>query len=155
MDQFNLKIFCKNCGISLLSHISVPSSLTLHLHRTCQAPNASESKMLRDVLLQAGSDLAQLDSEIDQVQAVLEALRQKREALLKFTAEHNAILAPICRLPLELLTDIFVRCLSSLPCRGERVNAKRWQRFSSLIDLSGPLEGSQSMSASLKDLSPR
>ncbi|KIM79566.1 hypothetical protein PILCRDRAFT_26422, partial [Piloderma croceum F 1598] len=73
-------------------------------------PNAFESKMLRDVLLQAGSDLAQLDSEIDRVQAVREALCQKRQALLKFIAEHNAILAPIRRLPPELLTDIFARC---------------------------------------------
>ena len=111
MDQSNLTIFCKNCGIFLLSHISVPSSRTPHLHRTYQAPNASESKILRDVLLQAGSDLAQLDSEIDQVRAVqVEALREKREALLKFTAEHSAIFSPICRLPLELLTDILAHC---------------------------------------------
>src|SRR5882724_9078268 len=106
----NLKILCKNCAISLSSHISVPSSPTSRLHRTCQAPSASETKSLREVLLQAGSDLARLDSEIDQVQAALEVLRQKREALFKFTVEHNAILAPIRRLPLELLTDVFARC---------------------------------------------
>ena len=64
---------------------------------------------------QAGSDLVQLDSEINQVQAVLEALHQKREALLMFTAEHNAILAPIRRLPLELLIDIFIRCSPPSP----------------------------------------
>jgi hypothetical protein len=85
----NLKILCKNCAISFSSHISVPSSPTSHLHRTCQAPSASETKGLREVLLQAGSDLARLDSEIDRMQAALEALRQKREALLKFTAEHR------------------------------------------------------------------
>jgi hypothetical protein len=218
----NLKILCKNCAISLLSHISVPSSPTPHLHCTCQAPSASETKSLREVLLQAGSDLARLDSEMDQMQAALEALRQKREALLKFTAEHDTILAPIRRLPLELLTDIFARCsppltlweeqgapllcaqvcagwrkaavatqrlwssirvsyhgclnmslfetwlsranscalsVSIICRRGERVDAERWQRFSSLIDLvvghCDHWKVVQSMSAPFEDLSLR
>jgi hypothetical protein len=39
---------------------------------------------------------------------LLDELRRKRKSLLNFLAEQNTILAPIRRLPAEILAEIFV-----------------------------------------------
>src|ERR1700691_2384447 len=54
----------------------------------------------------------QLDDDISRIQMLLDELRQTREPLHKFIAEQNTILAPICRLPAEILAEIFVLCMN-------------------------------------------
>jgi hypothetical protein len=42
---------------------------------------------------------------------ILDALRHKREVLSQFIIEHDALLALIRRLPMEILTKIFILCM--------------------------------------------
>ena len=74
-------------------------------------PDASEAFVLRETLLHANSDLNELHGDIIHIQAILDELRRKRESLRKFTIQHVAFLAPIRRLPAEILIEIFVLCL--------------------------------------------
>ena len=66
---------------------------------------------LRAALRDATSDLHELDDDIAHVQAVLEDLRRKREALQEFAIKHDAFLAPIRQLPAEILAEIFIYCM--------------------------------------------
>src|ERR1700691_404014 len=94
---------CKNCGCPLVQQITIPSSPTPHLHRTLHPPDASETVIIRETMSHARPYLAELDDEIARMQAVLDDLRRKREELHKFSVEHDAFLAPIRRLPSEIL----------------------------------------------------
>ena len=111
MGPHNPNILCKNCGTSLTHDISVPSSPAPHLHRTIQAPDASEFISIRETLSYAKPDLHQLDDDIKRMQTVLGELQRKRRELHKFILEHDAFLAPVRLLPLEILTEIFVLCM--------------------------------------------
>ena len=55
--------------------------------------------------------LRELDDDIAHVQAVLDELLRKRKPLCKFINEQNTILAPIRRLPAEILIEIFMLCM--------------------------------------------
>ncbi|KAF5364417.1 hypothetical protein D9758_010685 [Tetrapyrgos nigripes] len=54
--------------------------------------------------------LSQYTQEIDQHCAALEALEKQRDSVLQTKAIRQALLAPICRLPVELLGEIFSWC---------------------------------------------
>ena len=112
-DQPNLILRCKTCGTPVHSNKTIPPSPTPHLLRTIQAPNASEAIRLREALRHATPVVHQLDDDISHVQMLLDELRRKRELLRKFITDHNAILAPIRRLPAEILAEIFVLCMNS------------------------------------------
>jgi hypothetical protein len=75
-------------------------------------PNASEAPILQKALRHANSDIHELHGDIAHIQAILDELRLKRKSLRKFTVEHNAFLAPIRRLPAEILIEIFMLCMS-------------------------------------------
>ena len=89
----------------------MPYSPTPHLHRTIQAPDATEIINLRKALRYATPILHELDDDIAHVQAVLDKLRRKREPLRKFITKQNTILAPIRRVPTEILIEIFILCM--------------------------------------------
>ncbi|KIM77201.1 hypothetical protein PILCRDRAFT_12204 [Piloderma croceum F 1598] len=103
---------CKACRAPVNSHKIIPPSPTPHLHRTIQMPNASEASILQKALRHANSDLHELHGDIAHIQAILDKLRLKRKSLRKFTIEHDAFLAPIRRLPAEILIEIFMLCMN-------------------------------------------
>ena len=111
MAHLGSNILCRACGTSLTDWISLPSSPTPHLHRTFQAPDATEATSIREVLAHAKPQLAQLDGEITQLREVLDELRQMRKVLRNFTKGHNTFLAPMRCSPSEVLTYIFALCL--------------------------------------------
>ncbi|KIM80375.1 hypothetical protein PILCRDRAFT_89650 [Piloderma croceum F 1598] len=108
----NLQLRCKTCDTPVHSRKTIPPSPAPHLLRTIQAPNATEAIHLREALRLANPIVHQLDDDIPHVQMLLDELRRKRELLLKFIAEQNAIVAPIRRLPAEILAEIFVLCMN-------------------------------------------
>jgi F-box-like len=75
-------------------------------------PDASEASIVRKALQYANSDLCELHGDIASVQAILDELRLKRQSLRKFTIEQDAFLAPIRRLPAEILIEIFMLCIN-------------------------------------------
>ena len=108
----NLQFRCKSCDTPVHSHKTIPPSPAPHLFRTIQAPNATEAIRLREALQLAIPVVHQLDDDISHVQMLLDELRRKRKPLQKFIAEQNTILAPIRRLPAEILAGIFVLCMN-------------------------------------------
>lgn len=106
-------MICKNCGTPATFDQPTPPSPTPHLYRKIQAPDQSEGISLRKALRDVESDLREIDNDITRVQAVLEELHRKREARHRFTIEHDAFLAPVRRLPPEILAKIFVICMPS------------------------------------------
>jgi hypothetical protein len=102
---------CKTCSTPVNSHKTTPSSPTPHLYRTTQTPDASEIINIHNSLRNITPVLHELDDDIAHVQAVLDGLRRKREPFLKFIAEQNTILAPIRRLPVEILIEVFMLCI--------------------------------------------
>jgi hypothetical protein len=104
-------LICRTCNGPLTFHKPVPSSPTPHLYRTIQAPDPSEAISLRNAIRDANSDLDELDDDIAHVEMILDALHHKREALSQFIIEHDALLALIRRLPMEILTKIFILCM--------------------------------------------
>jgi hypothetical protein len=108
----NLQLRCKTCDTPVHSHKTIPPSPTPHLLRTIQAPNATEATRLREALRLATPVVHQLDDDISHIQMLLDELRRKREPLHNFLAEQITILAPIRRIPAEILAEIFVLCMN-------------------------------------------
>ena len=151
MDPTNSTPICKTCGSSPSSQFPVPPSPTPHLYHTLHQPDASEVIALRQVILRVNSDKSRLDDEIAHAEAVLNRLHRDHEALHTFITEHDAFLAPVRRLPSEILTRIFALCLleyetSSLDsrraplllmqvCKGWRETALSTQNLWSSITL--------------------
>lgn len=109
MAELNASLFCRNCG--LRQRFSIPSSPTPYLHRTLQAPDASEADVIRQTLSHAKSQLSQLEDEISQLRALVRDLSGRSHELHEFIEVHKTFLSPIRRLPLEILAEIFAYCI--------------------------------------------
>jgi len=64
--------------------------------------------MICDTISVAQADISRLDGEITRLNAVLDGLTRKRDALQTYTHLHTALVAPIRRLPPEVLSEIFL-----------------------------------------------
>ncbi|THV03752.1 hypothetical protein K435DRAFT_650628, partial [Dendrothele bispora CBS 962.96] len=73
-----------------------------------------ETVRVKQVIHDAESEVASYDAEIAQLEAALSVLRHKRECLQDYAAKHRSLLAPIRRLPPEILSFIFlIQCCQS------------------------------------------
>lgn len=79
---------------------------------TNEIPDDSEYEAIRTVVSHTQTDLRLLDSEIAQVQTVLDGLRTKRAAIQQFADAHAV---QIRRVPVEILANIFMLCLPTHP----------------------------------------
>jgi hypothetical protein len=98
-------ILCAKCGhiVAKLPTTPVPDLLDGHYI-------ASEflAQMICDTISVTQADISRLDSEITRLKAVLDDLTRKRDALRTYTHLHTALVAPIRRLPPEVLSVIFL-----------------------------------------------
>ncbi|RXW18831.1 hypothetical protein EST38_g7032 [Candolleomyces aberdarensis] len=78
---------------------------------TNYAPTAAELGEIRCLLDKPIPDLAGLDEDIRRVTLELSVLNAKRDAYKLYMANHNALLAPIRRIPVDILYAIFLLCL--------------------------------------------
>jgi len=100
----------KNCGNTIANGIQLPTTPVPDLIQgACGAYIASESQaqLIHNVISSAQADISQLDGEIHCLQALLDGLIHKRDALQTYTHSHTALVAPISRLPPEILSKIF------------------------------------------------
>jgi hypothetical protein len=104
---------CPDCGCSPKHGIAIPSSPVPTLLHTHVAPSPSEAELIQSTLSHVHSSISEIDQEIDRVQAILDLLKNKRGDLQIFADRHGALLAPVRRLPPELLAEVFVHCLPS------------------------------------------
>jgi hypothetical protein len=70
----------------------------------------SQTHMIYDTVSVAQADISRLDGEILRLQAVLDGLVSKREALHTYTRLHMGLVAPARHLLPEILSEIFLQC---------------------------------------------
>jgi hypothetical protein len=111
MSQF----MCPNCGVSVGTETYVAYSYPSLPPNTLDSNNAMDltghmrsqySKTMADI----ETDISKLDDEMSQLQTVMGRLAAERQSLERSLEEHRSIVAPIRRIPLEVLSGIFIFC---------------------------------------------
>jgi hypothetical protein len=75
-------------------------------------PSPSETKLIHAAMHGVHHDLRRLSSEINRVQTLLSNLMRNRDLLCRYYYCQRALLAPVRRLPPEILSQIFLACLT-------------------------------------------
>ncbi|KAJ2922498.1 hypothetical protein H1R20_g14613, partial [Candolleomyces eurysporus] len=78
---------------------------------TYHPPTDDEIAHCHGLLKEPQSEAIRIGEEIERQAKLLAGLREKQKAYTDFIAQHSAFLAPIRRLPPEVLQTIFVHCL--------------------------------------------
>ena len=78
---------------------------------TYHPPSDNEIAHFRSLLKEPQSEARSIEEEIQRQTKLLASLREKQKAYTDFIAKHSTILAPIRRLPPEVLQTIFIWCL--------------------------------------------
>ncbi|TDL23842.1 hypothetical protein BD410DRAFT_787137 [Rickenella mellea] len=84
-----------------------------HLLNTTRVPTAAEADTVRQIIEESYGELSKLRNQVDAFRNKLSNLLAKCELLEKRIEVHEAIVAPIRRLPQEVLSEIFLHCLPS------------------------------------------
>jgi hypothetical protein len=101
---------CATCGNTVTNDIKLPTTPVPDILGTNHLAPASQTRIICDTISAAQADISQLDVEIIRLRAVLDGLMHKREALHTYTHQHMALVAPVRRLPPEILSEIFIQC---------------------------------------------
>ncbi|KAJ3859712.1 hypothetical protein EV359DRAFT_86111 [Lentinula novae-zelandiae] len=80
---------------------------------TNHLPSHAQRKEIETFLSEPQQELSRLETEISRVQVILDDLQSQRAEVKSYVETHRGLLAPIRRLPVEVLTEIFVLCLST------------------------------------------
>ncbi|KAF7357956.1 hypothetical protein MVEN_00842200 [Mycena venus] len=80
---------------------------------TNYCPRDDELPQIHALLIEPSQRLKNLDDEIAVMRKALDKLSEERDALSAYVEGHRALMAPIRRLPLDILEEIFVACLPS------------------------------------------
>ncbi|KAF9462302.1 hypothetical protein BDZ94DRAFT_1261564 [Collybia nuda] len=78
---------------------------------TNYAPSKAEVDEIRKLLVDPVNQLNQFDTEINHLHRVLNELTSKRNQLHAQIISHKNLIAPLRRIPQELLQEIFIHCL--------------------------------------------
>ena len=80
-------------------------------HATDFVPDARAADTLRGLIHQQDEQLKGLDDEIAQLKVRIHSLEEQKAELAKFRDLYQAFLAPIRKLPPEILGKVFIQCL--------------------------------------------
>ncbi|KAF5332933.1 hypothetical protein D9758_015966 [Tetrapyrgos nigripes] len=70
-------------------------------------PSETDILRIQHLVEDAERDLERYDTEIGAITQILNKLQEQRKTLHRYTDEHKSLLAPVRRLPAELLSEIF------------------------------------------------
>ena len=101
-------VLCAKCGHTVANDIELPTTPVPDLLGGHYIASEFQAKMICDTISAAQADISRLDGEITRLNAVLDGLTRKRDALQTYTHLHTALVAPIRRLPPEVLSEIFL-----------------------------------------------
>lgn len=87
------------------------SSPFAHVLHTNYAASPSETLAIQRFLVSPRAELSALGDEICRIQKLLDELMLRRTSLETHVHAHLALVSPFRRLPRELISEIFVRCL--------------------------------------------
>ncbi|KAJ2922897.1 hypothetical protein H1R20_g14173, partial [Candolleomyces eurysporus] len=74
-------------------------------------PSDAEIPLIKALIQQKVDDLDGIDKEIKEIENSLAALKARRKANKIFIRKHGALIAPIKRLPPDILSTVFLACL--------------------------------------------
>ncbi|KAJ7367372.1 hypothetical protein DFH08DRAFT_765167 [Mycena albidolilacea] len=80
---------------------------------TNYTPSDLETSKIRALLVGPTDELARMDAEIQAMEIALGQLKEQRELLKRPIDTHRALISSIRRIPLDVLLEIFFRCLPS------------------------------------------
>lgn len=107
---------CRNCGCGLNEPVRSNSTISegriQELLGRNDPPSDAELNNLTDTVAHETRRLELLDAQIFRLQGSLEALTRMRELTASSVAEHRALINPVRRLPLDILHEIFLCCIS-------------------------------------------
>jgi hypothetical protein len=101
-------VLCAKCGHTIANDIELPTTPVPDLLGGHYIASESQVQMICDTISVAQAGISRLDDEITRLNAVLDGLTRKRDALQTYTNLHTALVAPIRRLPPEVLSEIFL-----------------------------------------------
>lgn len=98
---------CKRCGQPNTFHTDIPPSPTPHLYRSLASPYPSEQAAIREVLSTYRCLLRCFDEQLCSSQQDYSDLLDGRDRLWHAITAHQSFLAPIRRIPQDVLLEIF------------------------------------------------
>ena len=81
------------------------------LLRNNDIPSETTKREVKESLKVQLNELQEIDIEIQRLYELVDTMKTKRETIQKRIYDHNIILAPARRLPLDVLHEIFFHCL--------------------------------------------
>ncbi|KAF9260660.1 hypothetical protein L218DRAFT_871799, partial [Marasmius fiardii PR-910] len=89
-----------------------------HFLGTNYTPDKDGMQAIACTLHEPQQKLGALHEQIAQLEETLFKLKAERDSLQKYINEHHALLTPFRRLPVDIIREIFVRCLNPYPTRS-------------------------------------
>ncbi|THV04353.1 hypothetical protein K435DRAFT_835449 [Dendrothele bispora CBS 962.96] len=126
---------CSKCGSSVFHpRVSVDSQKIFQRLRDPVQATEEEAAYVNQIQHDAESDFASYDAEIAQLEAAISVLKHKRKCLQDYVAKHRSLLAPIRRLPPEVLSLIFLTyCHAAFEAAIGEILQLVYRRCSSLV----------------------
>ncbi|KAJ2922894.1 hypothetical protein H1R20_g14175, partial [Candolleomyces eurysporus] len=80
------------------------------------SPSDAEISLIKALIQRKLDVIDSIDKEIDNLEESLAALKARRKANKIFIRKHQALIAPIKRLPPDILSTVFLACLPVIEC---------------------------------------
>jgi len=105
-------MLCANCGHAVARAHEVPTSPVPELVESNLniVPSESQTRTVLDTISDTQSNITQIDNDLAGLMESVHALQSKRAALVHYANIHAALVAPIRRLPPEMMSEIFLHC---------------------------------------------
>ena len=118
MSSLPQATLCASCGFPSIGRSEIYPSLSAQALHSWNALSVDGIQDCRETMSEIQTELSRIDSEMVQVQVVLDHLASERQRLHGSLNQCRLVMAPIRRLPTEILSEIF----RTLP-RGPEVEA--------------------------------
>ena len=103
---------CSNCGLTFQTRVQKSVTVAaLSRLRENYVPVGAEEAALHDTISIAEADLWKCEVEISRLEHLCQELNAEKRRIKRIIDENRCLLAPIRRLPVELLSTIFELCL--------------------------------------------
>jgi hypothetical protein len=108
---------CQDCAIQLSQlHEPLTSPVQHLLSSTVRhSPSPTEEILIRDAISQVESRINGIDVTTAKIQLLLSNLAEQRARVQAYRDKHKVLVAPVWQIPPEILSYIFVLCLSHRP----------------------------------------
>ena len=116
-SEFAYNPLCHGCA-NQLSQLHEPlTSPVQHLlsNTVRHSPSPAEEIQIRDAISQVESRINGIDAATAQIQLLLSNLAEQRARVQAYRDKHKVLVAPVWHIPPEILSYIFVLCLSHRP----------------------------------------